>query len=102
VTVYERDAAARIAFRRPSGTAAALYWWTGDQSAIADSDYIALEQPVVAFASGEEAETLHVPLINDGLPEPRETFHVYLGQRNPQSGQLEPIARIRVDINDDD
>lgn len=102
VTVYERDAAARIAFRRPAGTAGALYWWTGDESAIADSDYISLAQPVVAFASGEEAETLHVPLINDGLPEPRETFHVYLGQRNPQSGQLEPIARIRVDINDDD
>ncbi len=102
VTVYERDGAARIAFRRPPGTTGALFWWTSDQSAIADSDYISLEQPVVAFASGEEAETLHVPLINDGLPEPRETFHVYLGQRNPQSGQLEPIARIRVDINDDD
>ena len=61
-----------------------------------------LEQPVAAFADAEEAETLHVPLINDGLPEPRETFYVYLGQRDPTSGALEPIARIRVDINDDD
>jgi hypothetical protein len=102
VTVYERDGAARIAFRRPVGTSGPLFWWTGDQSAIGDSDYIALEQPVIAFSSGEEAETLHVPLINDGLPEPRETFYVYLGVRNPQSGQLEPIARVRVDINDDD
>ena len=102
VTVYERDGAARIAFRRPAGTTGTLVWWTGDQSAVADSDYIALEQPVVAFTSGEEAETLHVPLINDGLPEARETFYVYLGQRNPQTGQLETIARVRVDINDDD
>ncbi|HSM31097.1 MAG TPA: Calx-beta domain-containing protein, partial [Woeseiaceae bacterium] len=94
--------AARIAFRRPLGTTGTIVWWTADDTAIADRDYIPLEQPVIAFASGEEAETLHVPLINDGLPEPRETFHVYLGQRNPQSGQLEPIARVRVDVNDDD
>ena len=102
VTVYERDGAARIAFRRPVGNSGALFWWTGDQSAIADSDYIALQQPAVAFTSGEEAETLHIPLINDSLPEPRETFYVFLGQRDVASGRLEPIARIRVDITDDD
>jgi serine/threonine protein kinase len=102
VTVYERDGAARIAFRRPVGTTGTVVWWTADNTAIAESDYIPLEQPVIAFASGEEAETLHVPLVNDGLPEPRETFLVYLGQRDPASGVLEPIARIRVEINDDD
>jgi hypothetical protein len=102
VTVYERDGAARIAFRRPVGTTGTVVWWTADNTAIAESDYIPLEQPVIAFASGEEAETLHVPLVNDGLPEPRETFLVYLGQRDPVSGVLEPIARIRVEINDDD
>ena len=102
VTVYERDGAARIAFRRPVGTTGRVFWWTGDLSAIGDSDYIALEQPAIAFASGEEAETLHIPLINDSLPEPRETFYVFLGQRNVESGRLEPIARVRVDVNDDD
>lgn len=102
VTVYERDGAARIAFRRPLGTSGTLVWWTADDTAIADSDYIPLEQPVIAFAAGEEAETLHVPLVNDGLPEPRETFLVYLGQRDSASGELEPIARVRVDVNDDD
>ena len=102
VTVYERDGAARIAFRRPVGTTGPVFWWTGDLSAIGDSDYIALEQPAIAFASGEEAETLHIPLINDSLPEPRETFYVFLGQRNVESGRLEPIARVRVDVNDDD
>jgi len=102
VTVYERDGAARIAFRRPVGTTGTVVWWTADGTAVAESDYIPLQQPVVAFASGEEAETLHVPLVNDGLPEPKETFLVYLGQRNSASGELEPIARVRVDINDDD
>jgi hypothetical protein len=102
VTVYERDGAARIAFRRPVGTTGTVVWWTADDTAIADSDYIPLVQPVIAFASGEEAETLHVPLVNDSLPEPRETFLVYLGQRDPASGELVPIARVRVDVNDDD
>jgi len=102
VTVYERDGAARIAFRRPVGTTGTVVWWTADGTAIAESDYIPLQQPVVAFASGEEAETLHVPLVNDGLPEPKETFFVYLGQRDPATGELEPIARVRVEVNDDD
>ena len=102
MTVYERDGAARIAFRQPVGTVGALYWWTGDHTAVAESDYIALEPPRVAFASGEEAETIHIPLVNDSLPEPRETFWVFLGQRSMESGRLEPIARIRVDVNDDD
>ena len=102
VTVYERDGAARISFRRPVGGVGHVFWWTGDHTAIADSDYIALEEPVVAFDSDEEAETLHVPLIDDSLPEPKETFYVFLGQRNLGSGRLEPIAMVRVDINDDD
>jgi hypothetical protein len=102
VTVYERDGAARIAFRQPVSTSGAFYWWTGDDTAVADADYIALEPPVLAFATGEEAETLHVPLVNDSLPEPRETFYVFLGQRSLESGRLEPIARIRIDVNDDD
>ena len=102
VTVYERDGAARITFRRPTGVAVTLVWWTADHTAVGEQDYIPLEQPVAAFASGDEAETLHIPLVNDGLPEPRETFYVYLGQQNPASGALEPIARVRVDINDDD
>ena len=102
VTVYERDGAARIASRQPVGTVGALYWWTGDHTAVAEADYIALEPPRIAFASGEEAETIHIPLVNDSLPEPRETFWVFLGQRSIESGRLEPIARIRVDVNDDD
>ena len=102
VTISERDGAARITARRPAITADRFVWWTSDDTAIANEDYIPIGQPVVGFASGEEAETLHIPLINDSLPEPQETFYVFLGRHNAQLGRLEPIMRIRVDINDDE
>jgi len=102
VYVSERDGAARIASRHPGTTTDPVFWWTGDDTAVAENDYIPLEQPMEGFTSGEEAETLHIPLINDSLPEPSESFFVYLGQHNTQLGRLEPIARIRVEISDDD
>jgi len=102
VYVSERDGAARIATRHPGNTAAQLFWWTGDHTAVAEYDYIPIVEPVEAFTSGEEAETVHIPLVNDSMPEPVETFYVYLGQFDAQSEQLEPVLRVRVEINDDD
>jgi len=102
VTISERDGAARITARRPENAADRVFWWTGDHTAIADRDYIPIELPVEGFTSGEEAETIHIPLIDDGLPEPRETFYVYLGRHNAQLGRLEPILRVRVEISDDE
>jgi len=100
--VSERDGAARIATRHPGGTTAQLFWWTGDNTGVAEYDYIPIVEPVEAFTSGEEAETVHIPLINDSIPEPVETFYVYLGRFDAQSEQLEPVLRVRVEINDDD
>jgi hypothetical protein len=102
VRVSERDGSARIANPLPANTAGQVFWWTADNTAIAENDYIPAEAPRLAFASGEEAGALHVPLVDDSIPEPQETFFVYLGQHNPQLGRLETIARIRVEINDDD
>jgi serine/threonine protein kinase len=102
VYVSERDGAARIASRHPGTTTDPVFWWTGDDTAVAEDDYIPLEQPMEGFTSGEEAETLHIPLINDSLRESSESFYVYLGQHDTQLGRLEPIARIRVEISDDD
>ena len=102
VYVSERDGAARIASRHPGTTTDPVFWWTGDNTAIAEDDYIPLEQPIEGFTSGEVAETLHIPLVNDSLPELSETFYVYLGRHDTQLGRLEPIARIRVEISDDD
>lgn len=102
VTISERDVAARITARHPGNPADRVFWWTGDQTAVADRDYIPIEIPVEGFTSGEVFETLRIPLINDSLPEPQETFFVFLGRHNAELGRLEPILRVRVDISDDD
>ncbi len=102
IILSEGDVAARITVRRPGNPAERVFWWTSDQNAIADKDYIPIERPVEGFTSGEVFETLRIPLINDSLPESQETFYVFLGQHNSKSGRLEPVLRVRVDIRDDD
>ena len=102
VRVSERDGSARIANPLPANTAGQVFWWTADDTAIAENDYIPAEAPRLAFESGEETGTLHVPLVDDSTPEPQETFFVYLGLHNLQLGRLETIARISVEIIDDD
>jgi serine/threonine protein kinase len=102
VRVSERDGSARIANPLPANTAGQVFWWTADNTAISENDYIPAEVPRLAFESGEETGELHVPLVDDSIPEPPETFLVYLGLHNPQLGRLETIARISVEIIDDD
>jgi len=102
VRVSEGDGSARIANPLPANTEGQIFWWTADDTTVAENDYIPAEAPRLAFASGEEAGTLHVPLVDDSIPEPQETFYVYLGRHNPQLGRLETIARISVEIIDDD
>jgi len=102
VRVSEGYGSARIANPLPANLEGQIFWWTADDTAIAENDYIPAKAPRLAFASGEEAGMLHVPLVDDSIPEPQETFYVYLGRHNPQLGRLETIARIRVEINDDD
>jgi hypothetical protein len=100
--VSERDGAARISTRHPGATTDQLFWWTGEQTAVAEFDFIPIEEPLEAFTSGEEAETVHIPLVNDSVPEPLETFYVFLGRFDALTERLEPIMRVRVEINDDD
>jgi hypothetical protein len=102
VRVSEGNGSARIANPLPANTEGQIFWWTADETAVAENDYIPAKAPRLAFASGEEAEMLHVPLVDDSIPEPQETFYVYLGRHNPQLGRLETIARISVEISDDD
>jgi len=102
IHVSEGDGSARITNPLPANSAGQIFWWTADDTAIAENDYIPAEKPRTGFASDDEAEALHVPLVDDSIPEPRETFYVYLGRHNPQLGRVETIARISVQINDDD
>lgn len=102
VSVSERDGGARITAHRAVDSTAPVVWWTSDHTAVADEDYIPIQEPVPGFTSGEETETLYIPLVNDSLVESKETFYVYLGKQNTQLGRLEPILRVQVDINDDE
>jgi len=100
IHVSEGDGSARITNPLPANSAGQIFWWTADDTAIAEKDYIPAEKPRTGFASDDEA--LHVPLVDDSIPELQETFYVYLGRHNPQLGRVETIARISVQINDDD
>jgi serine/threonine protein kinase len=102
VSVPERDGAARIALARTEYSAMPLIWWTNEHSATADTDFISVEQQAVADVSIDGDSVLHIPLVDDSLPEPQESFFVSLGVRDPQQGRIERIATVRVDIVDDD
>jgi hypothetical protein len=102
VTVSERDAAARIALRYNANSTTQLTWWTSEDTAISDQDFIAVKQQLATDASLADGNILHIPLINDSVPEPRESFYVNLGRLNTERGAIELVATVRVDIIDDD
>ena len=56
----------------------------------------------MADVTNEGNDVLHIPLVNDYLPEPPESFFVNLGIHDTQQGHIERIATVRVDIIDDD
>jgi hypothetical protein len=102
VSVSEGDGAARITTLRTEMFDTPLIWWTSEHTANADKDYISINQKTMAGASFDESSTLHIPLVDDSLSEPRESFFVNIGLLVTQQGQIERIAVVRVDIIDDD
>jgi len=99
VSVSEGDGAARIT-PLDAGSGTPLVWWTSEHSARADDDFIAVPQQSLAGYSS--TEVLHVPLVDDNLPESRESFFVNFGRHDAAQGRIERIATVRVDIVDDD
>jgi len=102
VSVSEGDGAARITPPRTEKSDIPLIWWTSEHTATADKDYISIAQKTMADASFDESSALYIPLVDDSLFEPRESFFVNIGRLNTQQGQIDRIATIRVDIIDDD
>jgi hypothetical protein len=102
VSVSEGDGAARIVLQGANASVAPLIWWTSAHTAAADDDFIAMGQQPVSSGSAEAAKALHVPLVNDNLPEPTESFFVNFGRPGAGAGQIERIATVRVDVVDDD
>ncbi len=102
-TVREDEVAARIVIRRTGDTrgAAAIAWWTGNGTAMADDDYADLGARVERFEPGEQSRTVYVPLTNDRAAESTKSFNVYLG-RGDSAESGAPLSGMRVDIVDDD
>ena len=102
VSVSEDDGAARIVVQSNDSTHAPLIWSTSEHTAIADDDFIPVEQRPVTQLPANDSAMLHVPLVNDSLPEQPESFFVTFGFHDAEKGQIERIATVRVDIVDDD
>ena len=102
VSVSEGNGAARIAPPRAEKSDTPLIWWTSEHTATADKDYISIAQKTMVDASFDESSALYIPLVDDSLFEPRESFFVNIGRLKTQQGPIDRIATIRVDIIDDD
>jgi hypothetical protein len=102
ISVAENDGAARITPALGRASSDPIVWWTSGHTASAEVDFISMERMMTADASGRDGAVLHIPLINDDLPEPRESFFVNFGLRDEQLGRIERVATVRVDILDDD
>lgn len=94
--------AVRVRREGDVSTPATIVWWTSDETALAGEDYADFGQRTEEFPAGEHELTLRVPLVDDALPEPRETFLVHFGSLDPGSGSIDLIATSRVEIDDDD
>ena len=110
-----------------SGKAVITVTRTGDTSGIASVDYLttdtdnftigcadtinnlgaafgrcdfAVSLARLTFAAGETIKTFDVPIIDDAIPEGRETFSVIL--KNPVGTTLGPLSSVKVTIVDND
>ncbi len=78
--------------------AATVSYATRDGTAVAGEDYGAASG-TLTFAPGETSRTVPVPLLDDGLPEPAETFAVTLS--SPTNATIATAAADGTIIDDD-
>jgi serine/threonine protein kinase len=100
LTVTEGQGSARVLIRRTGSLdeEANVVWWTTDGTAVADEDYAVLGARVARFALGQDTQVLHIPLIADSRPEPRENFVVNLGAERAGGAAIQ----LEVVVLDDD
>ncbi len=100
----EDEVYASLTIERSGALAASapIMWWTQPQSADSGGDFLDLGESTETFATGENARTVYVPIVNDGIREETETFFVHIGILDPITGMLESQASTQVDIVDDD
>ncbi|HEX6288526.1 MAG TPA: Calx-beta domain-containing protein, partial [Herpetosiphonaceae bacterium] len=101
LSVGENAAAANVTVRLSavSAVTVTVEYATSDGTATAGSDYTT-STGTVTFAPGETSKTISVPLLEDGLLEPNETFTVSLS--SPSNAGLGTPATATVTISSND
>ena len=101
--VHEGDGASavftvRLSHAHPTEAVTVMYS-TADGTAIAGSDYTAATSQTLTFAVTDTIKTVSVPLINDDVAEPAETFGLVLSSpsSNAELGDGEATVLIRDD-----
>ena len=82
----------------PSSRTVRVDWATADGTAKAGEDYTARKDELV-FAPGETRQEAKVPVLDDSVVEPDETFTVKLS--NPQGGSLERAEATGMIVDND-
>jgi len=91
----------RIQRRGGSAGTASIAWSTRAESAEPGNDYADFGVRVEEFADGEREKVIYVPITDDDVAEPRESFGVQL--ENPSDGAtLDTVSDVTVTIIDDD
>ena len=86
--------------RTPNSEDLTVDWATSDDTALAGSDYTSSSGTVTIPRGGNASATFDVPITNDNVPEPTETFTVTLSDARPRNVLIRPTITAR--ITDDD
>src|SRR5690606_35855024 len=80
VTVVENQGLARVVVQRSGDRRepATFSWWIVGDTATPGEDYANLQRRTERLGADAAELTLLIPLVDDVLPEPRESFYVYL------------------------
>jgi hypothetical protein len=99
--VAESEGSVTLTVQRVGGSygAATVNYATSPGTAASGTDFSA-QSGVLQFASGQTSRTITIPIINDAIQEPEETFTVTLS--NPTGGPLITTASTTVTIANDD
>jgi protein tyrosine kinase/Calx-beta domain-containing protein len=96
VVIPDAAPSATVTIRRRGALDAntSVVWWTSDGTAVADRDYVNFGARIERFAAGEQARTIHIPIVHDPKRKGRESF--YVNVRAGNSKREDPAQRIEV------
>ena len=88
-----------LTLSNPSASTVQVTVTSGDNSATADEDYTAVSE-IITFAPSETSATVAIPILEDFLDEPTESFTLTLS--SPVAATIGLVDEMTVEIEDDD